>query len=164
MSTESDTVESGRVALPVENVLSTVGVWALFVTTILAGVALTDSVLAAGLEVRDSPSSFGTLGAFVAQAAAGTLVFLLVQRYDLGRQLLQLGFGALLAWLTGSFLSAWVGLSLPVGAGRPGPGATRRREPPYRRVRTPVRGPVRRVPLRTVLAGARCGRHLLEGS
>jgi presenilin-like A22 family membrane protease len=115
MSTESDTVESGRVALPVENVLSTIGVWALFATTILAGVALTDSVLAAGLEAQGRPSSFDTLGTFIATAAAGILVFLLVQRYDLGRRLLQLGFGAYLAWLTGSFLSVWVGLSLPIG-------------------------------------------------
>jgi presenilin-like A22 family membrane protease len=115
MSTESDTVESARVALPVENVLSTIGVWALFAMTILAGVALTDSVLAAGLEAQGGPSSFDTLGTFIATAAAGILVFLLVQRYDLGRRLLQLGFGAYLAWLTGSLLSVWVGLSLPIG-------------------------------------------------
>jgi presenilin-like A22 family membrane protease len=115
MSTESDSVESRRVALPVNDVLSTVGLWVLFATTILAGVALTDSVLAAGLQYQDGPSSFDTLWSFVATAAVGTLVFLLVQRYDLGRRLLQLGFGTLLAWLTGSFLSVWVGLSLPVG-------------------------------------------------
>ena len=115
MSTESDAVESERVTLPVENMLSTIGVWVLFAMTILAGVALTDSVLAAGLEAQGGPSSFDTLGTFIATAAAGIIVFLLIQRYDLGRRLLQLGFGAYLAWLTGSFLSVWVGLSLPIG-------------------------------------------------
>lgn len=114
MSGESGTVRSERVTFVRTDLLPTVTLWGLFVAVILLAVALIDSVMAAGLEFSGAPTSIDSLGFAAASFAAGVVTFLLVQRYDLGRRVLQVGFGVYLTWLAGEFLALWFGLPLPV--------------------------------------------------
>jgi Uncharacterized protein conserved in archaea len=81
--------------------------------TVLCGVALIEPTLSAGLQSRGDPASLDSLWTFAAALIAGLATFLLFQRYDQGRRLLQIGFGGYLAWLFGKFITVWTNLALP---------------------------------------------------